>query len=174
MDTQAKPGKFILMYGGLLGLIGVAFQVMLFLQDAHITSSQNVAVTVISILIGLGMTAVGIFAFRKANGGYLKMGQSIWIGVGMALVSGLITILYTLLLTNVLDPDYISEATNFRLQEAIDKGQITPEIADQQRQMSNDWFYAFLIGGVAVVGSFFGLLYGLIIGLFAKKAQPTY
>lgn len=174
LTPKAKTGKFILTYGLILGLLSVAFNLMLYLQDAHITASQDTSTTVISVVLSLGITIAAILLFKKANGGYLKLGQAVRIAVGLQLIAAVIIIVYNLILATVLDPEYVSKVTEFNIEQAMASNpKLTPEIADQQREMSNKFFFAFLVGGALIVSAFFGAIYGLLIGLFAKKSEPT-
>ena len=80
-ENQPKTGKYSLNFGLILGLISVVFGVMLYTMDAH--TSQDPANTVISIVIMVAVIIWGIISFRKANEGYLSLGQAMKLGTGI-------------------------------------------------------------------------------------------
>jgi hypothetical protein len=170
-ESQPKIGKFSLNYGLILGLISVAFAVMLFTIDAHTT--QDPINTVINIALMVGITFWGIHSYRKANGGFLKLGEAVKLGAGIALVAGIIGVIYLLLLSNVLDPDFAVKATEARLAEVEASGQLSPEQLEQQKEMSVKFFW---IGYpvILIFNIIIGLVIGLIGGLIFKKAKPAY
>lgn len=170
-ENQPKTGKFSFNYGLILGLIGVVFSLMLYTMDAHY--SQDTATTIIGILIMVGITAWAIFNFRKANGGYLSLGQALKLGAGIALISGVISVLYTILLANVIDPEFPAKVMESRLADAAANGDLTPEQLQQQKEMGIKFFwmgYPFII----IINILIGLVIGLVTGLILKKEKPAY
>jgi hypothetical protein len=144
---------------------------MLYSMDAHYT--QDTATTIIGMLIMVGITAWGIFNFRKANGGYLSLGQALKLGAGIALIAGIISVLYTILLANVLDPEFPAKVMENRLAEAAANGDLTTEQFEQQKEMGIKFFwmgYPFII----IINILIGLAIGLVTGLILKKEKPAY
>lgn len=171
-EVKAKPGKFILMFGAISGVLSVLLQLTLFMNGTHVTASQDPTLNYISIPLGIVLALVAILMFRKANGGYLSLGQAIWISVGMALVSGTIGIIYMLVLANVLDPEYISKMAEFSIQQNVDKGQIPPEAVADSVEFTKKFWWAFVVGAVYIGGALVSAIVGLVIGLFTKKSRP--
>ncbi len=170
-ENQPKTGKFSLNYGLILGGISVAFGVMLYTMDAH--TSQDISNTVISLVITAAVIIWGIVSFRKANGGYLTLGEALKLGAGIALIAGIIGVLYTILLANVLDPDFASKIMDARMAEMEASGDIPADVIEQQKEMGIKYFWV----GYPVIIIFnilIGLVLGLIGGLILKKAKPDY
>ena len=170
METNPpKTGKFSLNYGLILGGLGVIFALMLFMSDAH--TSQSPVNSIISIVLSIAVIFWGILNFRKANDGFLTMGQALKLGAGIALVAGIVSVLYTILLSNVLDPDFPAKVMDARLAEVA--GDLTPEQLQQQKEMGLKfwWFgYPVILNHNIIIG----LVIGLVGGLIFKKAQPDY
>ena len=170
-ENQPKIGKFSLNYGLILGLISVVFSVMLFTMDAHY--SRDPANSIISIAIMAAVTIWGIISFRKANGGYLTLGQGVKLGIGIALISGIIAIIYTLVLSNVMDPEFAMKVAEAQKAADMEAGQMTAEQMQQRYDGTVNYFwisYPFILIFSIVVG----LVLGLIGGLIFKKAKPAY
>jgi hypothetical protein len=167
-NTQPTTGKYSLNFGLLLGAIGVAFQLMLFFVDAH-TDTQNPVVTVVNIVLSVSVIFWGILSYKKANGGYLKIGEALKMGAGIALISGIISLLYMLLLNNVLDPEYASKMMDLRFAEAVEQGNMTSDQIEQAKEMSLKFFWVSY-PMILIVSVLFGLIIGLVGGLIFKKS----
>lgn len=170
-ELQPKIGKFSLNYGLILGLIGVVFGIMLYSMDAHTT--QDTSNTVINIVLTVAVIIWGIYAFRKANGGFLTLGQAVKLGIGIALVAGVISVLYTIIMANIIDPDFAVKIAETQKAAAEAAGQMTSEQIQQQYDGTVNYFwisYPFLL----IFSIIFGLIVGLVGGLILKKAQPAY
>ena len=128
---------------------------------------------IVSIVLAAVITFLGIQNFKKANGGYLKLGQALKIGAGVLLIGGIIGILYNIILVNYIDPDAPSKIMDARLGPALEEGKITQEQFDQQKQQSIDYWwmgYPFIL----IFNVLIGLAIGLITGLILKKNKPSY
>lgn len=169
--NQPKIGKFSLNYGLILGVIGVVFGVMLYLQDMH--TSQSPVIMVIGLILAAAVTYFGITNFKKQNDGVLSLGQAVKIGAGIALVAGIISVLYNIVLVEVIDLNAKSAIMDARLGPQLESGAITQEQFDAQKEQSiNFWWmgYPFII----IINVLIGLVFGLIFGLIFKKAKPSY
>jgi len=170
-SNQPKIGKFSLNYGLLLGGIGVVFGVMLYLQDMH--TSQSPAVMAIGLVLAAVVTYLGVTNFKKQNDGALTLGQAVKIGAGIALIAGIISVLYNIVLVEVIDLNAKSDIMDARLGPALESGEITQQQFEQQKEQSiNFWWmgYPFII----IINVLIGLVLGLIFGLIFKKAKPSY
>ena len=170
-EKLPKTGKFSLNYGLILGGVSLVFGIMLYLQDLH--TSQSPGLMVIGIVLAALVTFLGIQNFKKANGGYLKLAQALKIGAGIALIAGIIAVLYNIVLVNYMDPDAPSKIMDARLGPALEAGEITQEQFDLQKQQSIDFWwmgYPFIL----ILNVLIGLLIGLVVGLILKKDKPTY
>ncbi len=169
--NQPKIGKFSLNYGIILGAVGVVFGVMLYLQDMH--TSQSPAIMIIGLVLAAAVTYFGITNFKKQNDGTLSLGQAVKIGAGIALVAGIISVLYNVALVEVIDVNAKSDIMDARLAPKLESGEITQEQFDMQKEQSiNFWWmgYPFII----IINVLIGLVFGLIFGLIFKKAKPSY
>ena len=169
--TQPKIGKFSLNYGLIMGVVGVIWNVMLYSMDAH--TSLDASNTIISLAITVAIATWGIWAFRKANGGYLTLGQAVKLGMGIALVSGIIAVIYTILMAHVIDPNYISDIAEAQKAAAEAEGTFTSEQIEQQYQGTLNYFW-FSYPVILIFSVLIGLVIGLIDGLILKKAKPDY
>ena len=101
------------------------------------------------------------------------MGQALKIGAGIALISGIIAIIYNVVLVDFIDLNAKSEIMDARLMPALESGKITQEQFDVQKEQSLKYWwmgYPFIL----IFNVLIGLALGLISGLILKKSKPAY
>ena len=159
--------KHMLTYGLIGGLIGVAFGVILYVQGMHYDRSWQIQT--IQFLISAAVIVFAIIQFKKDNQGFLKLGQAIKLGAGVALLIGLIGTLWFVVMSNLLEPDFMDKMMDLAKEEAFaNNPQMTDEMWEQGAAMQKKFMPVFLIFGL-LVSALFGLIVGLITGLIAKK-----
>lgn len=173
MENQAATIKStILQFGTMLGIISVAFGLMIYFLDMHYT--QETGIGIVSILISIGVIVLAQYNFRKENEGYLSLGEALKIGLGVALVSGIIGLTYQYLLVNFIDPDTISKMMEVTKNKLMDDN---PEMSEEQLEQILGMQEKFTTPGMMVafglIGSLFiGFIISLITGLILKRNRP--
>ena len=114
-ENKPKTGSFALKFGGILGLVGIVFAVMLYL--AGMQYEQGWQISVINVIITIGVITWGMFEFRKANNGYLKLGEAMKIGIGIALIGFIISMAYQMIFIYVIEPDFMTNVLEVRKNE---------------------------------------------------------
>ncbi|PCE62457.1 DUF4199 domain-containing protein [Sediminicola luteus] len=172
-ENQIKPGKFSWTYGLITGMASVILGAMLYFAD--MAYEQRWEVTVLGLLILTAGVVLGILSFKKANGGFLKLAQALKLGAGIGAVAALLGIVWHLLLTNVIEPDFIDNVMAFQkakiLKEnpGMDVAQLDKGMEMQKSIMAYATYPVMIIFNVIV-----GLIIGLIAGLITKKEPDTY
>ncbi len=170
-ENQPKTGKFSLNYGLILGGISLVFGILLYTQDLH--TSQSPGIMIFGLALAAAVTFLGIQGFKKANGGYLTLGEALKIGAGIALIAAIVSILYNYVLVNFMDPDAPAKIMDARLGPALESGEITQEQFDLQKEQSIQyWWMGYPV--ILIINILIGLVLGLISGLILKKAKPAY
>ncbi|HSP40019.1 MAG TPA: DUF4199 domain-containing protein [Gillisia sp.] len=168
--TEAK--KFILNYGVLLGILSILLGVITYVTNAHLEPS--LITTIVSFAVLIVVIILGIKAFKSENAGYLTLGESLKIGVGIALIGSIFSAIWMLILMNFLEPAYMAQMAEIQREAMIEAN---PTMTDQQinagmemaAKFSSPWIsIAFIIVG----GMFMGLIISLIAGLVMKKENP--
>ena len=60
--------------------------------------TQDSSVGIVSIVITIAVIILGQYNFRKDNEGFLSFGEALKLGVGIALISSIIGVIYQVLL----------------------------------------------------------------------------
>ncbi|TYP71683.1 DUF4199 domain-containing protein [Aquimarina intermedia] len=170
-NTQVSAKKIIINYGLLLGIVSVVFGVILYVTDSYM--DQNWMHSLIGFLILIGAIVYGIKAYKTANGGFLTLGEGIKVGIGIALVGGLISVVWTLLLMQVIEPDMMermAEVSREKMQEQYPD--FTQEQLDQSAAMAEKFSSPFIISAFSLLFNlFFGFIFALIASLVMQKKQ---
>ncbi len=171
-ENQPKTGKYSLSFGLITGGIGVVFAVMLLTMDMHYDQSWGVRGMQIAILAA-GII-FGILQFKKANSGFLSLSEALKLGAGIGLISAIVGIAYFLLLSNVIEPEYMDNTFEIAKQKAMEENpQITEEQMDQGIEMQKK--FAWVSYPIIIIFNIIiGLIVGLIGGLAMKKQKDAF
>ena len=124
-----KISKFIYQYGLLTGLVSVIFGVMKFVLGIHY--ENDVLSQVVGAVILIGGIVSGQIAFRKENNGLVSFKECLRIGVGIGLVTAIISLAYYFILTNIVEPDFNIKVLEIGYARTIESN---PEFASQTTQ----------------------------------------
>lgn len=171
-ENQPKTGKYSLNYGLITGGIGIIFAVMLFTMDMHY--ERGFAVQGVQIAILAAGIIFGIIQFKKANSGYLSISQALKVGAGVALVAGILGLIWFFLFSNLIEPDFMDTMYELGKEQAMaDNPSITEEQMDQSIEMQKNFAW-ISYPVILIINIIIGLIVGLIGGLIMKKEEQAY
>ena len=169
-ENQPNPVKYALNFGILLGVVGIVFALMLYSLDMHYQGGFSVMG--ISIALTLAAVVIGMLQFKKANNGFMSMGQAMKIGVGICLIGGIIGILFNQVMVNFIDPEMMSKAMELQKEQLLENTKMTPDQVDAQMEMGKKFStpsMQIVFGLLYVVVS--GFIFSLIPALILKKNE---
>ncbi len=165
MNSTVKTSSFMLLYGAILGVLSAIFSFMLYTMDMHYQGGAFV--TIVSIVLSTALYAVAMYQFRNANNNLMSFWQGVKIGVGVAVISGIIVILFNILLTKVIDPDTMTKAMNFQREQLIESTEMTIEQIDAQLEMMQQF-------QTPAIQAAFGLLFSVIFGFILSLLPAAF
>jgi len=165
MNSTVKTSSFMLLYGAVLGVLSAIFSFMLYTMDMHYQGGAFV--TIVSIVLSTALYAVAMYQFRNANNNLMSFWQGVKIGVGVAVISGIIVILFNILLTKVIDPDTMTKAMNFQREQLIESTEMTIEQIDAQLEMMQQF-------QTPAIQAAFGLLFSVIFGFILSLIPAAF
>ncbi|MCC4212401.1 DUF4199 domain-containing protein [Leeuwenhoekiella parthenopeia] len=173
MEAQ-KPstGQIALTYGALLGFLTIALAVVLYVTNSLL--DQNWITGLVGFLIMLGVIVYGQQVFKKANGGFLEFKDALKVGLGIALIGGILGALYNYIFLTVIEPDFINLIIE-KQREAMIESQPNATEAQQEQALAIAAKFArpWVQSSIQVIGGiFFGFIISLISGLILKKSNP--
>lgn len=163
----------MLNYGIIQGLLMVVFAVILYALDMQFQA--GILSFVISLAISIAILVLAYKQFKSVNEGFMSLGEAIKIGMGIALIAALISVIYQFVYQQFIDPDYIERLIEYQQQQMVENN---PEMTQEQVQMANDMTRKFsgvwtTSAIILIAGLFFGLIYSLIVGAVMKKERPA-
>lgn len=173
METaKTEVKKFVLNYGVLLGIVSVLMGVVTYVTNAHL--KPNMLINIIGFLILVVVIILGIKAFKSQNAGYLSLGEALKIGVGIALIGGIFSAIWMLILMNFLEPEYMNQMAEIQRETMVETN---PNMTDQQldaaMEMAAKFSSPWISMAIVIIGNMFlGLIISLIAGLVMKKENP--
>jgi len=173
MKSQSiSPKSTIITYGLILAGISSVFQIMLFILEIHY--QQPPAVGIVSIVIMAGILIYAFTQYKKQNEGFISLSEALKTGLGISLISGLIGVVYSLILTNVLDPDTIEKTIDFAFENMRAENPEMPQNAiDSARGIAEKMASPMIGSAIQIIAALFlGFIISLIGGLIVKKSRP--
>ena len=169
MENQASSKSIILNYGLYLGVIGVILHLVLWASGQLI--ELNWINSVVWIIALVTFTIIGIKKIRESNGGFISWGQGVKIGMGITMIAAIITVIYILLFTQVIDPAFQEQAMEFQKQAWLDGG-MTEEQIEAATEMTQK-FQSPAISSAMILGfsAFVGFIVSAIIAAVMKKSE---
>jgi hypothetical protein len=145
---------------------------MLFFLGAHYENSTSTQI--INALIQFSGITIACLAFKKANSNTITWGETRKIGTGISLIIAILSIVYTLLLTNFLEPDFMNKVLELSYYDTMEKN---PEFLANMSlnefiDVSMPWTY-LTYPFILFFSVLFGFVYSVILGLFIKSKNVS-
>ncbi|HSM64143.1 MAG TPA: DUF4199 domain-containing protein [Gillisia sp.] len=171
-NQQATAKKFVLNYGLLLGIVSVIFGVIMYVTNVYL--DPGFIYSAIGFLVLIVIISLGIKAFKTENGGYLSLGEALKVGIGVAVIGGIITAIWSFVLMNYIEPEYMNQLMEVQREKMVEmQPDMTESQMDAAMEMSSKMSSPIMIMAFSLIGNlFFGLVISLIAGLIMKNKNP--
>jgi hypothetical protein len=168
-STSSK--QVMLNYGLILGVVSVILSVAIYAMGK--IYDQGFGVMAASFVIMAVIIFMGIKNFKEGNNNLLSLGEAIKIGLGIALVGAIISVLYNQIFINFIEPDFMENMMKVGQEKMLEQN---PNMTDEQLEMAigmQEKFSSPFIGAaMGIIGSlFFGFIISLIEGLILKRTE---
>ncbi len=173
METQKAEAKgFVLNYGVLLGILSVIMGVVMYVTNAYL--NPGVIYSIIGFLILVVVISLGIKAYKTANNNFLGVGDALKVGIGIAVIGGIISAVWMFVLMNYIEPEYMNQVAEVQREVMAEQNpNLTQEQMDMAMEMSAKFTSPWFIMAFALIGNlFFGLIISLVAGLIMKNKNP--
>jgi hypothetical protein len=170
-ETTALSTRQVgLRYGLILGLISVAYFMVLVLSGVNTADSW---VRWSGFIFNAALVVLGQIYFRQNGDGYMSFGQGMGIAFWVALISSVISSGFTVLYLTVIDPEFAQMIQDMQMEAMAEQG-LSDEQIEQGMKMAAKfttppWLFIFgMLGGV-----FSTMLVSLIATFFTRKENPN-
>ena len=174
MENQKSASTSIMLnYGLILGFISILIAVANFaFGDVY---KPHWGMQVVSMAATIIIIVFGLKKIKENNTGFLSLSDSLKTGLGIALISGIVFIVYFFVFVNYIEPDYFANALKVAEATILET---YPNWSDEQieaamtmsKKMSGIGMTAAM---VMVMSLFFGFIISLIAGLIMKKSEEV-
>ena len=166
MEQKVSVWKASLMYGAILGVVGVIYSLLVYYLDLTFNQTQGYVLIVIKI-------ALLLYLLKSYRDNYcfgnITYGQSVGAGVIISLYGAIILAFFMYLLYSVIAPEIIDKQLAFAEETMMNRGipQATVDAAMEiQKKLIKPGFMAFM----SIFGNmFYGTVISLIVSIFIKK-----
>ncbi len=174
MENQNFATKTMLKYGVIIGILTIIVSLLNYTFGN--IYKPHWGINVVNILLMIAFIVYGIKEFKTLNNGFLSLGQSIKMGLGISLIASIIGVLYLFLFIYVIEPNFMTNLEEFQQQVMYEKFPDMPEEQlEQALAMSKKFTTPTMMAMLSIVGSLFsGLIISLIAGLIMKKEEDQF
>ena len=172
-NQQNSSKKVILNYGLILAGISILLHVALYAMGKHL--EQDWKTTVLSIALTTVVLVLGIKKFKESNNGFLTLGEGLKVGIGIALVSTVIYIIYTMLFMNVIAPETMDQSLEIAREKLLENPNMSEDQIDAALEMQKKFSSPGILAAVMLVFSLFiSFVISLIASLVMQKKEDQY
>lgn len=158
-----------LVWGVILGLVGIIYNVILYMVDMNLNQTMSYLGFIITIVVLI----IAVRSFRdNVRDGVLPFGPAFSFGFVVILISSVIGIIYAYILWTVIDPDIIGKMKDMQMEKMLEQG-LPEEGLDQAMNISGKLMTPLMMvifGFLSAV--FIGTIIALIIAAIFKRDEP--
>lgn len=173
-NTEKKVGILqpALTYGLILGLGLIVLSIGNYALEIYQPGPLN---QLIQLIVVAGLIIFGQYKYRNDyKNGFISYGQSLGFGVLMGVIAALISALFFVLLTQVIDPNYME-----KLFAAIEQKFYQDNVPEEQIAMAMEitkktMSIAIMVPLSIFMLTFMSLVVSLITSIFVKKAESPF
>ncbi len=154
-------------YGIYLALLSISGIVILYVLNEE----KNWIISLISFLITIVIYYYGISKYKKENANVLSIKDALKVGMGMAVISGVISAIYAVIHYGIIAPEFMEGIREKAMDEMLSKNpDMEGEALEMGTKMVNMFTSKFFMATMFMISSlFFGFIISLITGAIMKN-----
>ncbi len=174
MENQNVTKSIILTYGIYMGIASLIVEVANYaFGDIY---QKKPIIGLLGSVIFVGFIVLAIKVYKTKNNGLLAVSEAIKVALGVALIAGIIGMIYQFILMNYLEPDFIDKASIAQEQIMLEAN---PDMSEEELEMalsmSKMMAKPAILAALSLAGSLIGgLVIGAITGAIMKKEEKMY
>ena len=168
---KVSTARIALKCGLIYGIVSIVVNTIVYtfnLLDKQVVNS------IISFVLSFAILYFAFKEFRDLNGGFMKFGQGIGLGLLLFVTAGVLTATYDMVYKKVIDPTVIEKQMDM-IQQQNEKMGMSPEMIESAMEQSRPFIegpFALII--MIVSYAFIGLICSLIMAAIMKKNPPVF
>jgi hypothetical protein len=167
MEEKVNPWKANFTNGVIMGLIGIAFTLLMYFLD--LTFNKNISYVFILITIFLLYFFIKSYRDNYLHG-RITYGQSVGAGVIIYLYYSIIAAIFMYILYKVIDPELTNKMLAFGEEQMRRSGKVPEEAIDTAMSFQKKLMKPEIMAPFSIFGSMiWGTVVSLIVSIFTKK-----
>lgn len=168
MESKASSKNVMLNYGLILGVVSILISVISYALGMHLERDWKFGV--LGFVAMIVILSMAIKKFKTDNNNLLSFGQAVKVGMGVAIVSSVIVIIYNQIFMNFIEPEMMNQLLEVEKAKWVEAN-MTTEQMEAAEDMFNLFSGAAISSAIAIVASaFFGLIISAIAGAIMKRS----
>ncbi|GEM_PF-3119042 len=169
METKKNFNNTLFTFAFIYAILGIVFMLIKSpLADPKSTSTMIFGFVSLFSFIAVPVLAVWYF---KNKGEVVTLGKSVKLGVLVGLLGGLLVGIYAFIYFKFINPDIIDQIIEMSNQMLEESGILSEEQIAKQTETSQSIFAPMQLVGNIFTGLLYGVIGGLLGGLFFKTPQ---
>ncbi|WP_281987422.1 DUF4199 domain-containing protein [Aquimarina aggregata] len=174
-ETNISTKKVIVKYGLTMGVLWVIYGITRHFSHYDETIG-NWLFSTIEISIYISLIIYAIYSYKVLNGGFLGLSKAIKIGIGIALIGGIMTFVWNITLYKIIEPNMLNQILEIKREEMIasnpDKSQ---EQIVKSMEIAKKYSSPYLISLIMLASNLFlGFLISLLGGAIMQKQRNPF
>jgi len=172
METRKSFNNIVIMFGGLYAILGIIFMFVAS-PTADPKATSSVVLNFLSLLIFIGIPVLAVRYYR--NQGYqVSLGKAVKLGVLVGLLGGLLVGIYAYIYYSFINPEAVEQVLELSRKVLEENGMLNDEMIEKQMETTTKFFAPMQIVGQTFSGLLYGVIGGLLGGLFFKTPTEDY
>lgn len=168
MESKASSKNVMLNYGLILGVVSILISVISYALGMHLERDWKFGV--LGFVAMIVILSMAIKKFKTDNNNLLSFGQAVKVGMGVAIVSSVIVIIYNQIFINFIEPEMMNQLLEVEKAKWVEAN-MTSEQMEAAEDMFNLFSGAAISSAIAIVASaFFGFIISAIAGAIMKRS----
>ena len=152
-------------------LIGLALIILSLLDWELGFYGQNTAFSLLTYVVIIAGLVWSVMVYRKQIGGYISYGQAFGYSITVAATYAILSAVFTLLLTRVIDPNYMETVLAFTEETLLNAGMSQAQV-DMAMEMSSSFSHpAITFVSSVFVSLFISAIIALVTSAIVKKVN---
>ena len=173
MEAKKAMNNVILTFGIFFGIMMIAFNYYISSPTDDPTTANRQIVGFIALAVFFTIPILAI-KYYKDKGFDITFGQAVKLAVLLGIVGGIIGGLYTFIHYSYLKPETIDQVIEIGNKVLEKSGVFTPEQIAEQAETSRNYFIPIQVFSHVFNGLLYGVIAGLLGGLFFKTPSEDY
>ena len=172
MENQNSFKNTVWTFGALYAILGILFM-LINPPASDPKSTSTVILGFVALFLFIGLPVVAVWYYRN-QGNAVSIGKAVKLGVFIGLLGGFIVGIYAYIYFAYINPEAVDKVLEVTRKILEEKGTFSEEMLDTQMEMTKKFYVPMQLVGNIFSGLLYGVIGGLLGGLFFKTPKEDY